>query len=474
MRKKKDYNDIIDFNATNLIKSLGIQSDQINKTRLDNIIDLLKQQSGTCLQGISYISFRGLIDNLVEQAKDKKQKLNALEVWQHIITCLQDKLLFRKPAAFDLDDNGYGPYHSLAMISDYQIISDNSRDILDISNRPVPTADIVMDTINSHFYYFATEEDPTIMPFGYIRKKLTYNRRVFSNCSHFKLFKDDLLLCMALWLKVILTSDASIASIVCRYICNLNSRDRRKNISALRNDSCAQECMAHWAICNSTHHKMGAVNPGSEFLLLFIQNIQIDQDTVDSIRELSRLDIRIDPFSLNLSDFSKLKTFLDTIKVPYLLPKIILSESIEAQLEGLCQFGNCERLSNDEGFDIKFEVLQGKETKTGLLECKYIDKALGVVEAKKYIGRAMKFKSTLNMLMTFSLCDELKTQNFFVKKREKVQQVSKRTKLDNSDKMSIYSIFYEARRMKIVPLLEYDDPGSVFIIIQTNFQIPKI
>ena len=182
MRKKKDYNDIIDFNATNLIKSLGIQSDQINKTLSWQYNWFVEAVIGNCLQGI-YISFRGFIDNLVEQAKDKKKKLNALEVWQHIITCLQDKLLFRKPAAFDLDDNGYNvPF--LGMISDYQIISDNWWDILDISESSCPTADIVMDMINSHFYYFCYRRRSDHHAFGYI-EKINAQQAVFFQLQSF-------------------------------------------------------------------------------------------------------------------------------------------------------------------------------------------------------------------------------------------------------------------------------------------------
>ena len=402
-----------EVNATNLIKGIGIRSDNTNKTRLDDMIKLLKQQSETCLQCVSLISFRGLMENLTEQAK-KKQNLDAQEAWHYILAYLMDKLLFRKPAAFDIDKRFNGPYHSLAMISDESEIgpSDNN----DVS------------TINNHFYYFGSEDNTKIVPLGY---HSSHQR------SHFKLFKDDLLLCMALWSNISMISEcSSVASITQMY--NKNLEDNR-----------TVEWVVYRAICNSSHRKMGSITGGSEFVLRFIENLQVDQFACKKLR--------IEPFYLDFSVLPKLERFLETMEIPYLIPKTIITNDIEAQLEGICKFGNCERLSRG----IEFEILKGKEIKTGFVS--YIDKLkdLNTFEmcASEYL---------VNMLITSSLCDELKSQRI-----EPPQP--KKTKLNASAdvKMSIYSVFYEGRGMKIVPIREAEDPVSVLIIIETNFPLSK-
>ena len=471
------FNDLNEFDTAGLLNLYGFELDVSNRAQFDNLIKLMIQQSKSCLQGVSLIVFTALKEkmDLLKEANRASTasglNISVQDIWKHILAVLWEHLLDRKPAAFQ----SFGPYHTLAMISDYRIISDNKGKKLDLSNRPIPSAEIVNQTIDSHFYYFGTKELPVMIPFGYNGRNLRYNRKKFTNCANFNLFKDDLFLCMALW-KQVSDDDTTIASIVDQYMSTYNTRNQ--NPSALKNNSCAQECMAYWSLCNSTHTDIGSTIPGIEFLRRFINNIQTDYET-----------------PLVLPD--KLQTFLFNIKIPYLLPKVISTSDIEAQLSDLCKFGNCERLANGVGYDIIFELLHHNNSKprNGLVECKYIDDDLSALDAKEYIIKAKKRNYPFNMLVTYSMGHELKTLNYFESNRKQPSREPQPKKLKSDEgegeansaedpeletepivKMAIYSVFYEGSQMKFVPLLEYDDddPDGVFIIVQTNFKIPKI
>ena len=79
------------------------------------------------------------------------------EIWVHILESLRKDLLYYKPYTFW--DNG--PYHSLSMISNHQVITEKEMDKL---CSVAPTAEIVLKTINEHFYFFGKTDDPTIIP----------------------------------------------------------------------------------------------------------------------------------------------------------------------------------------------------------------------------------------------------------------------------------------------------------------------
>lgn len=507
------YNlNIADFNLSPLLKDLRITHDDNDELfRLKNLFCLMKEQSSTCLQGVSLKVFKGFKEKLFMQ---RQKKLDVTEIWEHLIHNLNLELEDRKPDAF----KNHGPYHSLAMLSNNQVISDNTVSELDKSERPVPTPDIVLETINMHYYFFGDVNDPIVIPFKNANGSLKFQGHPFTNCSYFNLFKDDLFLCMALWSKIISNSKLTVASIACRYMITLPGADRNK--AALRNNSSSQECMVYWAICDSTHNEVSSLRSCPDFLIKLVENVQIDNETFKMVPKVNADNRTFQPFYLTLDIVPKLKMFLNRIEIPFLIPSEIITPGIIKKLEGLCEFGSCNRLSNSEGLDIEFELKfdNSKQKRHGYIECKYQDKPLSDIEAKDYINKAKNRGSPFSLLVTFSLCEDLKTKNYFVKERTqpvRTKQIitnAKKVKSDfetgrteqndetaifneieifdetkqnenavktagqikKIDKMSIYSIFYKESQMEIVPLIEHENPERVFIIIETNFCLPKI
>lgn len=137
----------------------------------------MKQQSNTCLQGVSLIVFNALKDKLNEQ---RNGQLDSQAIWKHILDVLRHKLLLRKCAAF----TGKGPYFSLAMMSDHQVIRAGQTDE-QLCQMSI-TSDTVMDTVNDHYYFFGEPSGTNIFPFGYVDGDLTLNNKFYDICSHFK------------------------------------------------------------------------------------------------------------------------------------------------------------------------------------------------------------------------------------------------------------------------------------------------
>jgi hypothetical protein len=446
----KYSNEKCELDLKMILEALKINYQPCDFSRLQNLLLIMGQQSKTCLQGVAVYVHSAFKDGLLKQSG---KQLDVVAIWEQIVHFLHDKLEQRKPAAFRND----GPFHSLAMISNFRVISDKNSRELDNSNRPVPTAEIVFETINKHYYYFGNVDDPIVIPLNNCNGVLEYKKRPY-NCSNFNLFKDDMFLCMAIWYHICYTLRNSVASIMGRYINTLSTAF--KNCNALRNDSGSQECMVYWALCNSSHKAIHSLIPCPQFLNNFIENVQMDQETLRMIH-------------LKLNSLPKLEAFLARIKIPYLVPAEIISSEIISKLDGLCKFGNCTRLSNKSGLDIGFELFLDDIVRKGFVECKYHDKSLSDLEAKKYINKAKANLSPFSMLLTYSLNDELKTINYFnPQKRQPGRQ--KKAKANQIEGISVYSIYHTSEQMKIVPLIEYDDPEGVFIIIQTNFCVPKI
>ena len=57
--------------------------------------------------------------------------------------------------------------------------------------------------------------------------------------------------------------------------------------------------------------------------------------------------------------------------------------------------------------------------------------------------------------------------------KKKIELLTAEQKQAIIDGFSVYSVFYFENKLKIVPLVERINPKGVFIIVQTNFSIPK-
>ena len=181
------------FNTSQLLLDLRLTYDEDNLNQLGNLISLAIDQSKTCLQGIPLIIFRALKEKLMEHVTNNLE-LNTRAVWEFMMASLRAKLEIENEDFFD-----FGSFHSLTMMSKWNVFGTNSGKGIGQPYYPVMVSDFVPSTIDSHYYYFGTEEDPNIMPFGFDGKCLYYKNDKYSSRSHFTFFKDDLFLCMALW-----------------------------------------------------------------------------------------------------------------------------------------------------------------------------------------------------------------------------------------------------------------------------------
>jgi hypothetical protein len=434
-------NEKCELNLKSILQALKIEYQPCDFSLLQNLLLIMRQQSKTCLQGVAVYVHSAFKDELLKQSG---KKLDVVAIWKHIVTFLHDKLEQRKPAAFRRD----GPFHSLAMISNFRVISDKNSRELDNSNRPVPTAEIVFEIIDKHYYYFGNVDDPIVIPLNNCDGDLEYKDRPY-NCSNFNLFKDDMFLCMAIWYHICYNLRNSVASIICRYLVTLSSATKKQN--GFRYYSNYQECMVYWALCNSTHKTIHSLMPCPQFVISFIENVQMDPETLRMISP----EKGIYEFSL-----PKLENFLTRIEIPYLLPVELLSSEISSKLDGLCSFGQCTRLTNKSSLIFSFELFFDGAIQNGFVEYQYQDKILSDSIAKESINRAKEQSFPLSMLLASGLNAELKSKNYYVN-----QQIGK---------ISVYSVFYSSGQMEIVPLAECNDPESVFIIIETNFCIPNM
>ena len=199
----------------------------------------------------------------------------------------------------------------------------------------------------------------------------------------------------------------------------------------------------------------------------------------------------------------------------------------------MCTIGKCNRLATKERIDIEFDLFfDGKPCK-GFVECKYVDANVGKSTVIDYIIRSNSYNSPFSMLVTYSMQKSLKSAELWknlaksseyvaldhatvreatftkpTRKKPKVRQISveERKEIENDEKeklekslekeeeeeealkkkekeeeiskimegISIYSVFYENRQLIAVPLVEFENPKSVFVIIETNFTVPKI
>ena len=237
--------------------------------------------------------------------------------------------------------------------------------------------------------------------------------------------------------------------------------------------------------------------------------------------------IKVPGFSseINFISCERLEAFLAKIEIPQLLPCEIVTEEICDKLNGLCSFGKCNRLRDFEGIDIGFDLLFEGIPLKGFVECKYTDANLGKFTILDYIIKAKLKKSPFSMLVTYSIQNCLKSAASWKSKyeisdydnvvsemqskkrriyklleiseneteKEKLEKIEKQLEnkeiqlekkkkkmevIEEKEKLiegiSIYSIYFQEYGMVSVPLVEYENPASIFVIIQTNFHVPKI
>ena len=303
------------FNLKKLLDSLDIQYDEDEFKHFENLIKLMKNQCETCLQGVAIFVFQHLKKKLVDQ---RGKQLDVKDIWKDILVNLRLRLQDRKPLAFKT----IGRYHSLAMMTNYQMILEGDTRIFD---QTTPTFEIILETINQHFYFFGRTNDPVVVPFIYDGTELRFNGEAYQTCSYFKLFFENVFFCLAVWIavgydqfkssannEINFYKGVSVASIVTEYIMKL--RNASTNQKAAKNNFSIQECVIHWALCISTSKSFSNLNSGFHLLKRFIFNVQIDEETIIDIKNFN-INIGTNPitesegFSREINFNSSLKLF---------------------------------------------------------------------------------------------------------------------------------------------------------------------
>ena len=521
--------DLRNFGTEQLLADIGIALDTTgtnNLIQLHNLITLMIEDSKTRLQGVCIFVFMALKEKLLE-FKDKI--LNTRTVFEYILEELRRKMKYRKMGAFL--EKGHGPYLSLAMMSNYRVFEENVR--RKTTCNLAPTSEIISRSINLHFYFFGRPKDPSVIPFDYVGEKLMFKGYTYNLCSHFKLFRENIFFCMALWIGVFLDpiSDKALTewakkedSIVEENMIESSGdyeetdkdEDYEPSVAsivyetnyltgALWNDSATQECMVHWALCYATMKNVSELNSGANFLERFINLIQLNETSTFINNEFtSRPNTNvIGRFKLN--NCPELVTFMSQIKIPYLLPPGNVTDSIKSKLQGLCHFGTCARQA---GADIEFDLLYCGALRKGYSECKHVYVNLDKKTVLDYIIKTKGKNSPFSMIVSFSLQERLKCADLWTcedyteedeiniesisgkmarleidveaeeKRRIKEENRKFRIKTEREKEakisgISIYSIFHEEYDLKIVPLVKMENPTAVFLIIQTNFIITK-
>ena len=312
------------FDAKLLLENLDIESDSMNLNQLNKLIKLMIAQSDTCLQGIPLVIFKALKTKLGD-VKDKQEELNTRAVWEHIIKYLRLKLSNFKSAIYTDE----GQYLSRSMMLNHKILGEHEAKRIS-TNKPI-------HTIRDHYYYFGKQDDPVLVPFKYNGESLVHDGRKFE--SHFGTFKNDMFLCMALWSKYRPPTTAAnddddednsnnktVAVNFCQYLSNLVN-DIKYNLPS-NDHSCIQDTLILWALCKSTHYKLGSLNLGRKFLISFIQYIQIDPVSAKNNPEFKNVEITTGYFDFPSKPNSKLERFFANIKIPFLLPNGCITNDI--------------------------------------------------------------------------------------------------------------------------------------------------
>ena len=467
------------FDTKLLLEDLDVEAESTNLNQLDKLIKLMIAQSETCLQGIPLVIFEALKTKL-EDFKDKKEELNSHAVWEHIIKYLRLKIFNFKSTIYSDE----GRYLSRSMMLNQIILGDHEAERIS-TNKPI-------HTIRNHYYYFGKQDDPVLVPFKYNGESLVHDGRKFE--SHFGTFKNDMFLCMALWSKYKPPTTAdnddddnanktTVAVDLCHYLFNLGN-DIKYNLPS-DDHSCIHESLILWALCNSTHYKLGSLNLGQKFLISFIQNIQIDPYNAKNSPEFKNLEITNGYFDFPSKPNSILERFFANIKIPFLIPNGCITDDIRNNLEGLCQFGNCTHLADNK---LVFDLFYKKELKNGYIDYSRIDGNLSESDVLDYINLEDHIRNPISILIANSLSRGLKTRNYFDKNSNSNSKKGKHDPITNdeepkeSEGISIYSACYKTSNtwydpgqlfLQIVPLVKFDKPTSVLIIIETNFLISK-
>ena len=433
------------INIAEMLQKLNITSNEANVRILRKITDFLLDQAKSSLQGTSAFVFKFFSEALYRQ---KNGTLDPFAIWNSIYLNIIRIFRLRKGVSFSINDIYYG----LRMFDVNEKLVASS-----LANGYEVTEQDVTRSIDQHFYYFGPNTPECVLPLklssngtklflnlssdSYSASSLPFSSGSipYTMTSYYSLLEDDFFTTIALW--TFKMKDPSVAAVV------LHNRLLvdyfvPKNDNALSNDFRIQEAMSYFAIGASSHQNCLGLTRASDFLCHLIGHVQISKEFA--------------PFA-SIKICENLAIFLERITISYLIPK--KSEKLEFMLTGICKLGLCTRTANMDGIDIAFDIEYLSKPSTAIVECKYTDAVTDGKVLREYLNKAKSKRSPLTILICYKIDESLTIANNLAS--------------NNSDnfKINVYTVF----NGNMIALCEYKgDVNGVFIIVHSNFQVPKI
>ena len=425
------------INIAEMLQTLKITSNEATVRILSKISDFLLDQAKTSLQGTSAFVFKFFSEALYEQ---KNGTLDPFAIWNSIYLNIISIFRKRKKVAFDIN----GIYFGLRMFDvNEKFVASSQAEGYELTEQDVTRS------IDHHFYYFGPNTPECVLPFNLsldgktlvLDSSLNSDSIPYDMTSYYSLLEDDFFTTVALW--TFRLKDPSVAAVI--------SENRRlvdyfspRNDNALSNDFRIQEAMTYFAIGASSHQSCLGLTRASDFLCHLIGHVQISKEFA--------------PFA-SVKICENLASFLERITISYLIPK--KSEKLESMLTGICKLGLCTRTANMDGIDIAFDIDYLSKPSKAIVECKYTDAATDGGVLREYLNKAKSKRSPLTILICYNI--------------DKSLTIADNLAPNNSDKfkINVYTVF----NGNMVALGEYEEDGDVsgvFIIVHSNFQVPKI
>ena len=361
------------------------------KKDLANIIELIKSQSFTCLQGIPRLALEILLDLIIESRNQDN-----FDLFGNLISSISKLLLKRKENL----SAERGQYLSLDSFSLFPTYSDDEFD-----EGPASIS------IDENFYYCGESTSESFNPIKLNRIgndicKRGSNSSFFIK-SHFSKFHENCLVHMSMWHFINFVTFKNVKNTVASLVSKFyDSQYEFVNPRQVSYSSPPQEHMTCLALATASHQDLRGRTDGLTFVKEFAVQSQIIEDL--SLFE-SSIDINLRNLISNNVP-SILENYLKSLEIPYFIPQIT-SAGLCENLTNLVNIGVCKRLAKNEGFDLQFDIT-GTEEK-GFVECKNLKNSVPRGKALEYIYRSLLRKSPLTLMLIREAGQSLRNATIF-------------------------------------------------------------
>ena len=455
---------------------------------IQTIFELIIAQASTCHQGIVGLCFekickilsqepdtkscifKELISFLASELNKKKNlSLSNDKLFYTIFTFTRSPRIARIATDSDEEVAAIAQVGGDIVVDDEEVDDDVDVDMVidEIEDVSTPQG-YAIEAIHNHFYHLgASRHGPGVID---LKKSglLLYQDDMedeFIIESYFSDFKENSLMHIALWHSLFNGLNGRTVANVIHEKYKMTP-DYWKNAFAQSNASDPQEFTAVFALAHATHKTLPVPIDGMELVETFAKQIQLQTRRIDNVIP------------------TKLKSFLLTIKVPYLIPTDHENQLLQ-KLRQIMPLGECRRTTRNS--EVCFTI-QNHPVK-GVIECKNREKKISRSVALSYIMKAIESRRPLAILMGKrigkSLKSDQKFHNFSLTKRSKTDPKlvteCKNANLDQAlafmdikepnFKMNIYSLTYcpeTPNTLKYTTLHEVPNPQGVFLIVESD------